>query len=95
MCRVPVQLIHIHIEGNAPHFSPEYSKHIRDKSLFTGANAREAVADGRADYIPIFLSEIPQLFRRGNQKVDIALMSMTPADSHGYHRYAPPPPASC
>lgn len=84
---IVLQTCHLHIEGPVPHLLPEYTPYIRDKSFFTGANAREAVGSGRADYVPIFLSEVPALFRRGRQKVDVALITVSPEDKHGYHRY--------
>ena len=49
---------------------------FRDTSFFIGANAREAINDGRADYVPIFLSEIPLLFQQGIVKVDVALLNV-------------------
>jgi acyl-CoA hydrolase len=80
-----VQLHHLHIEGPVPHLTAEYKDFVSDKSFFTGGNAREAVNNGRSDYVPIFLSEVPQLFRRGKQKVDVALITVSPADKHGFH----------
>lgn len=80
-----ITVCHMHIEGDAPHLTPEYASHFRDKSWFCGGNAREAVAAGRADYVPIFFSEVPLLFRRGYQKINVALISVSPADAHGYH----------
>lgn len=79
ICDVETQ--HIHIEGTAPHLSPEArGVRMRDVSFFTGANARKAVQAGDADYVPVFLSEIPLLFRKGLRKVDIALISVSPPD---------------
>ena len=52
--------------------------------MFTGANVRKAVQAGRAEYIPIFLSEIPLMFRRGVMNVDVALIQVSPPDKHGF-----------
>lgn len=79
-----IRTMHIHIEGKAAHLQPGV-KGFRDLNLFTGANARAAVNEGRADYVPIFLSEIPLLFRRGNLPVNVAMINVSPADKHGYH----------
>lgn len=76
---------HLHTEGPMAHVSAKLAPRIRDRSFFTGANVRKAVNDGIADYVPIFLSEIPLLFRRGKYKVDVALVTVSPADQHGFH----------
>lgn len=78
-----VTTLHLHIEGPTPHLDPALN--IQDKSFFIGANTRKAVAEGRSDYIPVFLHEVPLLFRRGLHPIDVALISVSPADSHGYH----------
>jgi len=80
-----VRIQHIHTEGAAEYNEPDMSEHFRSNSLFTGANCRKAIAEGRADYTPINLSEIPLLFDRGIIKPDVALVQLTPADKHGYH----------
>ncbi|NTW49192.1 MAG: acetyl-CoA hydrolase/transferase family protein [Chlorobiales bacterium] len=79
-----VEVIHLHIEGEAPHVRPEYCESFRDNSLFVGANVRQAVQEGRADYIPIFLSEAPALFKKGILPIDVALVHVSPPDRHGY-----------
>eukprot|EP00871_Galdieria_phlegrea_P004121 jgi/Galph1/470/GphlegSOOS_G5164.1 len=79
-----IRLHHIHTEGPLPHLDPEFDGMIRDNSLFMGANVREAVNSGRADYTPVFLSEIPSLFRNGSIPLDVALVQTTPPDNHGY-----------
>jgi acyl-CoA hydrolase len=58
--------------------------HIRHRALFIGPNARDAVNEGRADYVPIFLSDIPTLFGRGILPLDAALINVSPPDDHGY-----------
>ena len=80
-----VKIHHIHTEGAAEYNEPDMSEHFRSNSLFTGSNCRKAIAEGRADYTPINLSEIPLLFHRGIIKPDVALVQVTPADKHGYH----------
>lgn len=79
-----VEVIHIHTEGPAPYTNPEISGSFRHNACFVGSNARKAVQNGNADYIPIFLSEIPLLFRRGILPIDVALLMVTPPDKHGY-----------
>lgn len=79
-----VETVHLHLEGTAPHAKPEVAHAFRPNALFVGANLRAAVAEGRADYTPIFLSEIPALFRRGVLPLDAALVHVSPPDAHGY-----------
>ncbi|XP_014604419.1 PREDICTED: 4-hydroxybutyrate coenzyme A transferase-like [Polistes canadensis] len=79
-----VRLYHMHLEGPAPFALPENAKHFRSVSLFIGGNVRKAVNQGNADCIPICLHEIPKLFKRGYIKPDIALIHVSPPDSHGY-----------
>src|SRR3974377_2061480 len=57
---------------------------VRHNALFVGGNVREAVQDGRADYIPIFLSEVEALFETGEMPIDVAFIQVSPPDSHGY-----------
>jgi acyl-CoA hydrolase len=79
-----VGIIHLHIEGPAPHLDPEVAASFRHRALFIGANAREAVNSGRADYVPIFLSDIPHLFTSGALPLDVAFINVSPPDAHGY-----------
>jgi acyl-CoA hydrolase len=79
-----VRITHIHSEGAAPYLAPELSESFRHEALFVGPNAREAVNIGRADYIPVFLSEIPALFRTGGLPVDVAFLNISLPDEHGY-----------
>ena len=79
-----VGVIHFHTEGPAPHLAPEMAGHFRHRALFIGANAREAVNEGRADYVPVFLSDVPELFTSGAQPLDAALINVSPPDAHGY-----------
>lgn len=79
-----VEIIHLHTEGEAPYTKPELSHAFRTNALFVGANVRKAVNEGSADYLPIFLSEVPGLFRHNILPIDIALMQVSPPDRHGY-----------
>lgn len=79
-----IEFIHLHTEGRAPQVDEKFAGKFRDSSLFIGANVRKAVQEGRADYIPIFLSETPLLFRRGILPLDAALIQVSPPDRHGY-----------
>jgi 4-hydroxybutyrate CoA-transferase len=79
-----VEIIHMHTENVASYVKPEYQDSFFLKSLFVGANVREATQKGRADYIPIFLSEIPILFRKNLLPVDVALVQVSPPDRFGY-----------
>jgi acyl-CoA hydrolase len=79
-----VGIIHIHTEGPAPHLAPEVAESFRHRALFIGGNARAAVNDGRADYVPVFLSDIPELFTTGIQPLDAVLINVSPPDAHGY-----------
>ncbi len=79
-----VGMIHLHTEGPGPHLAPEMATHFRHRALFVGPNARAAVNDGRADYVPVFLSEVPQLFERGALPLDAVLVNATAPDAHGF-----------
>lgn len=79
-----VETVHLHLEGTAPHAHPSLSQAFRPNAFFVGANLRTAVAEGRADYTPIFLSEIPRLFRQRVLPLDAALVHISPPDAHGY-----------
>jgi len=79
-----VRIIHIHHEGQAPYVRPEYEGIFKLESFFVGKNVRQATMDGYADYIPVFLSEIPGLMRDGIIQVDVALMNVSPPDKHGF-----------
>jgi len=79
-----VELIHLHLEGAAPYAEASMVGHLRMTPMFVGANQRQAVHEGRAEYLPIFLSETPQLFRSGRRPVDVALVHVSPPDAHGF-----------
>jgi len=79
-----VGMIHLHTEGPGPHLAPAMAGHFRHRALFVGPNARAAVNEGRADYVPVFLSDVPVLFERGALPLDVALVNATPPDAHGF-----------
>lgn len=79
-----VRVIHLHTEAPAPYVAPGFERSFRHEALFVGANVREAVHAGRADYLPVFLSDIPQLFRSGAIPLDVALLNLSSPDDHGY-----------
>lgn len=84
-----VELIHIHTEGTGIFVEPEFDGIFRSNSLFIGANCRKAVNEGRADFTPIFLSEIPLLFQRKIIDLDVALIQVSPPDKHGFCTLGP------
>ena len=79
-----VTLYHLHLEGPVPWTTPEHAGRFRSVSLFTGANMREPVNAGRADFVPIFLSDVPSLFLSGRVRLDAALVQLSPPDRHGF-----------
>ena len=78
-----VKLYHLHTAGPAPFAAPGREHEFRSVSLFTGAPLRVAVDAGRADFIPIFLSDIPDLFISGAVRLDVAFIQLSPPDEHG------------
>lgn len=79
-----VELVHLHIEGEAPYADPKYKDSFHVNSLFIGANVRHTLKAGNGSYTPVFLSEIPYLFRHGILPIDVALVQVSPPDKHGY-----------
>jgi acyl-CoA hydrolase len=79
-----VGVVHLHCEGPGPHLAPEMADHFRHRALFIGPNARAAVNEGRADYVPVFLSDVPRLFDSGALPLDAVLVNATPPDGHGF-----------
>lgn len=79
-----VEIVSLHTEGEAPYAAPGLERSFRVNALFVGANTRQAVEEGRADYLPVFLSEVPSLFRNGLLPLDVALIHVSPPDKHGY-----------
>jgi 4-hydroxybutyrate CoA-transferase len=79
-----VEIVHMMTLGCAPYVAPDMAPHFRHNAVFIGANVREAINDGRADYTPIYLSEIEELFQSGAMPLDVALVTVSPPDSHGF-----------
>ncbi|XP_023011497.2 succinyl-CoA:acetate/propanoyl-CoA:succinate CoA transferase [Leptinotarsa decemlineata] len=79
-----VTVCHMHTEGDAPYTDASCEGIFRSFSFFMGGNVRKAVAEGRGDALPIFLSEIPLLFHKEIIKPDIAVIQVSPPDQHGY-----------
>ena len=79
-----ITIYQMHTEGAAPYAEPRYEGIFNVNCFFIGANLRKAVQEGRAQYIPVFLSEIPALFRKKTIQIDYALIHVSPPDEHGY-----------
>lgn len=79
-----IHLYHLHTEGGAPYVEPQYANTFQLHSFFIGANVRKATQEGRADYIPVFLSEIPVLIRKKIIPINVALISVSKPDKNGY-----------
>jgi acyl-CoA hydrolase len=79
-----VELVNISLYGDVTLDKPEYRGHFHFNSLFVSGAIRQAVNEGRADYVPVFLSEIPELFKRNILPLDVALVQVSPPDQHGY-----------
>ncbi|MFH0808908.1 MAG: GNAT family N-acetyltransferase [Pseudomonadota bacterium] len=78
------EVLHIHTLGVAPYTQEKLGDRFRLKTFFIGKNVRDPVGQGRADYSPIHLSDVPGLFARGQIRLDVALIQVSPPDHHGY-----------
>ena len=78
-----IQLMQLHTEHSEMLTQPDLQGHLRNRCFFVSGCTRRTVNEGRDDFVPIFLSEIPKLFRRGEQRVDTALIQVSPPDAHG------------
>ena len=78
------ELVHLLTLGPAPYVRPEFAARFRHLAFFIGANVREAVQAGRADFMPIFLSELPKLIQSRRVPIDVALIQVSPPDARGY-----------
>jgi len=78
-----VEVCHLHTEGECGYTAPELRDSFHTRAFFIGANVRKMVGD-TVDYIPIFLSDIPSLFRQGYMKLDVVLVNVSPPDKHGF-----------
>jgi acyl-CoA hydrolase len=79
-----VELYHLHVAGDIKFAEPQYRGRFRSNSLFTGPALRAPIAEGRAEFIPVFLSDIPGLFRNRRIPLDVALLQLSPPDRHGH-----------
>jgi len=82
-----VEVVHILTLAPAPYVAPGMEGHFRHRSLFTGANVRAAVNEGRADFVPIHLHDVPALISRGQMPIDVSLIHISPPDEHGFCSY--------
>ncbi len=78
------EVVHLLTLGPAPYVAPGLEERFRHMAFFIGSNVRSAVQEGRADFLPIFLSEIPQLIYSGRVGIDVALINVSPPDHHGF-----------
>ncbi|PWI59098.1 4-hydroxybutyrate CoA-transferase [Sulfoacidibacillus thermotolerans] len=84
-----VELFHLHVEGDTPWITTDLSGHIYDRSLFIGKNMRDHVREGRASYVPLFLSEIPWFLSQPAFRPDVVFLNVSPPDAHGYVSLGP------
>jgi acetyl-CoA hydrolase len=82
-----VEVTHLLTFGAADHVDPKYVGSFRHRALFAGPNVRQAVNEGRADWVPVFLSEIPALIRSRSIPIDVAFIQISPPDEHGFCSY--------
>ena len=82
-----VEVSHLLTFGRADHTDPKYQGSFRHRALFMGGNVRKVVNEGRADYVPVFLSEIPKLITSKILTIDVALVHLSPPDEHGFCSY--------
>lgn len=78
-----VEIVHLHTEGECGYTKPEFRESFHTNAFFIGGNIRKMIGD-TADYIPIFLSDIPSLFRQGYMNLDVVLVNVSPPDQHGF-----------
>lgn len=81
------EIYHMMTLGVAPYAEAKFERNFRHNAFFIGSNVRRAIQEGRADYTPVFLSEIPRLLRARRVALDVALISVSPPDEHGYCSY--------
>ena len=79
-----VEIVHLLTLGTAPYVAPEMEGHFRHNAMFIGGNVRDAVNEGRADYTPVYLSEVEDLFETSTMPIDVALIQVSPPDEHGF-----------
>jgi len=79
-----VEVCHLHLEGPTPYANPEYRESFHVNSFFIGKNVRHTLKEGNGSYTPVFLSEVPLLFKRNILPLDVALIQVSIPDQHGY-----------
>ncbi|MEN8187614.1 MAG: acetyl-CoA hydrolase/transferase C-terminal domain-containing protein [Bacteroidota bacterium] len=79
-----VEVCHLHTEGEAPYADPKLRESFHVNSFFIGANVRHTIKEGNGSYTPVFLSELPILFKRNIIDIDVTLIQVSPPDKHGY-----------
>lgn len=79
-----VEICHLHTEGDAPYANPELAESFHVNSFFIGKNVRHTLKAGNGSYTPVFLSELPHLFRKKVVHLDVVFIQVSPPDSHGY-----------
>jgi acyl-CoA hydrolase len=79
-----VEIVHLHTEGSATYAKPEYAKSFHVNVFFVGGNVRPYINLPNVQYIPVFLSEIPSLFRKDIMPLDVAIIQVSPPDTHGF-----------
>ncbi|RXR23975.1 acetyl-CoA hydrolase/transferase family protein [Flavobacterium stagni] len=79
-----VEICHLHIEGEARYANPELADSFHVNSFFIGSNVRHTLKAGNGSYTPVFLSELPHLFRKNVLPIDVAFIHVSPPDRHGY-----------
>lgn len=79
-----VEICHLHTEGEAPYANPELAESFHVNSFFIGKNVRHTLQAGNGSYTPVFLSELPHLFRKKVLKIDVAFIHVSLPDKHGY-----------
>jgi len=79
-----VEICHLHVEGDAPYADPKYKDSFHVNSFFIGRNVRHTLHAGNGSYTPVFLSELPLLFKRNIVDIDVALIHVSVPDQHGY-----------
>ncbi|WP_396187941.1 acetyl-CoA hydrolase/transferase family protein [Flavobacterium sp.] len=79
-----VEICHLHTEGEALYANPDLSESFHVNSFFIGANVRHTLKSGNGSYTPVFLSELPLLFRKKVLHLDVVFIHVSPPDQHGY-----------
>ena len=79
-----VEIVHLHTEGPAPYAAADMAESFHVNAFFVGGNVRHALQEGHADYVPVFLSEVPALFRQNILPLDVAMLNVSPPDKHGF-----------